>query len=258
MQSPAIYQTSLTIPTGATTGARIVIVGTTITGYYADGNIAWQLDVSTNDGLTTFFDLLGSPVGALLTNGLLQLTDSAGNQSQVFTKVPSDIAGDGAFHVTTTNAGLERVGMWLLDGEASGSPGQGAGAWVPSSVGNTLGAMAWQTPGLGSGWDTSVGFHQPVQYRIDAEDNLIIKGSIHATSGTPATTPFTLGNSYIPLFTFSTGILQTNGGNFKGWQQVKVIGLNDAPAGNVSLQGFAYAIGDIINFDICAPLGNLV
>ena len=259
MQSPAIYQTSLTIPSGATTGARIVIVGTTITGYYADGNVAWTLDVATNFGLSTFFDLLGSPEGANLANGLLQLLDSSGDLTQIFSKAPNNIVADGATHITSTVAAtLDRVGTWLLLGSTKNSPAQGCGAWVPSGPGDTSSAMTWVSPALGSGWDTSVGLHQPVQYRIDAEDNLIIKGSIHATSATPATTPFTLTPFYTPQFTFSTGILQTAGGSFKAFQQIKVLGVADTPAGAIILQGFSYAINDIIDFDISCPMGNLV
>ena len=115
--------------------------------------------------------------------------------------------------VTTTRLLLEFLSatagalavLKVLDqgGTASANVAVSGAALKISADGGTL--ATWQTVAnggisLGSGWasNTVAGGAQDLQYRLDAEDNLVITGTLHTTSATPAATIFTLPAAYRP------------------------------------------------------------
>jgi hypothetical protein len=99
----------------------------------------------------------------------------------------------GVPHVIATDAfGTSALDWWL------------SGSLRACDTGGT--PLVWQTVAnggvvLGTGWadDTTAGGTQKIQYRRDAQDNLIITGNVHNTSATPAATIFTLAAGYRPL-----------------------------------------------------------
>lgn len=138
-----------------------------------------------------------------------------------------------------------------IDGDSStiqlfGPGGTFAGAIVASEN--------WQIPVLGANWASGPGggggTYQPIQYRHDAEDNLVIVGSVHTTSAAPAATIFTLGanwrpakNQLIPIVTFG-GAVAANA-------------LRILTTGAVSLVTALAAANVDVYFQVCVPLGNI-
>lgn len=62
------------------------------------------------------------------------------------------------------------------------------GAIVKTSDWTGSNGTSWQTPTMSSGWATGPGVsgsYPPLKYRLDAEDNVHIHGTFHATSTTP-------------------------------------------------------------------------
>lgn len=134
-----------------------------------------------------------------------------------------------------------------------------SGAVVKTSdgIGNT--AEVWQVPGqtgmpaLGTGWAAgpSGGTVQPVQYRRDAEDNLVIVGAVHSTSTTPAATIFTLPAGYRPKIT------QRDPGvsNSAGTASARYVEVNSS--GAVSLGANLTTASTDVYFAVSVPLGNI-
>lgn len=77
-------------------------------------------------------------------------------------------------------------------------------------------ALQWQTPSLGTGWAAgpSGGSYRSLKYRLDAENNLVISGTVHTTSTTPASTIFTLSAGYIPKSDERPGVVSNQGGAY--------------------------------------------
>lgn len=213
--------TSLTIPTGATTGERIVIDGTTglISVYNQFGNLVDQIGgangaiISFTTGHTTDIALqegalllghadagfagAGSISGRLLPGGSIELDTGTGDSAHLDGAVALLLAGqDSQTTGSTTTPQLQ-----LADVDAS-SPVDVliSGSLIGTSLSGT--PNTWQTPVYGTGWagDSAVGgVLQPLQYRLDAQNNLIFDGVMHTTSATPAAVAFTLPAGYRPL-----------------------------------------------------------
>lgn len=130
--------------------------------------------------------------------------------------------------------------------------------WADVTTGWITGAWAklsetWQTPSVGTGWATgpSGGTVQAVQYRRDAEDNLIIVGAVHSTSTTPAATIFNLPAGYRPKITQrSPGV-----SNSAGTATARFAEVNSN--GNVSINANLTTTSTDVYFQVCVPLGNI-
>lgn len=114
----------------------------------------------------------------------------------------------------------------------------------------------WQTPSLGAGWSAgSIRSSLPLRYKIDGEDNLIVKGSVSCTTTTPAAVMFSVVAPYLPAGSYSlqqgVAIKQSAaGGSF-------AFGHGFITAGAVEVNGFTFTSGDIVSLDFSWPLGNL-
>lgn len=124
---------------------------------------------------------------------------------------------------------------------------QGAWEWHGSSPG-------WNAPVLGAGWASgpNAGNTQPFQWRVDAEDNVIMQGALHTTAAAPAATIFTLtagiGNT---TNAHRTGVIQNNGG------VITTLMCTVNSTGAVTLTPNPAAAGIDVYFQICAPRGHL-
>jgi hypothetical protein len=117
----------------------------------------------------------------------------------------------------------------------------------------------WQAPSVGSGWSTAaagISSSQPLQYRRDVLDNLVIYGQVEATSATPAATIFTLpAGEYRPKKPSYCAVTQlSSGGAYKGTGG-GIINVSGGVA--ISLTGLTVAVGDIFHLEACVPLGNI-
>jgi hypothetical protein len=122
---------------------------------------------------------------------------------------------------------------------------------------NLQGAFVpWQTPVLGAGWSAAnIRGALPLQYRIDAEDNLVVKGSVSVTSTTPATGVFTVVAPYAPTgdYALQEGLILKQNSSGLGF----AFGHGFINSGVVSQNGLTFTLGDIVSFDFSWPLGNI-
>lgn len=141
----------------------------------------------------------------------------------------------------------------LIDSaSASDVDGHIPGSWIRTT--NTGALFTWQTPtGLGTGWalGPSSGTVQNLQYRFDAENNLVMIGAIHSTSTTPAATVFTLPSAYRPAIT-QRGSLVSNSG---GVATARFFEINSN--GGVLVMANLTTSGTDVYFNATVPLGNI-
>ena len=124
-------------------------------------------------------------------------------------------------------------------------------AWITSAW--IKEAEVWHVPSLGSGWAAgpSGGTVQHVQYRLDAEDNLVIVGAVHSTSTTPAATIFTLPAGWRPAVTQrSPGV-----SNSAGTATARYVEVNSS--GAVSINANLTTSSTDVYFQVCVPMGNI-
>jgi hypothetical protein len=122
-------------------------------------------------------------------------------------------------------------------------------------VNDTGSIYAWQNPTLGSNWSTSsIRSGRPLQYRLDALDNVVLTGSVNCTSTTPSQPIFTLPAPYAPN---SNQVFlvhhQTSGGSL-----VNVCTGFVTTGGAVELFSTGtITSGDIFTLNATLPVGNI-
>lgn len=138
----------------------------------------------------------------------------------------------------------------IIDGASSTIQLNGSGTFA----GAIKALENWQIPVLGANWATGPFgggvTDQPIQYRHDAEDNLVIVGSVHTTSAAPAATIFTLGANWRPLKNQLIPIV-TRGAT------VVVNAMHILTTGAVSLVTALAAANVDVYFQVCVPMGNI-
>jgi hypothetical protein len=104
----------------------------------------------------------------------------------------------------------------------------------------------WHTPTFANGWQAGPtgGTVQPMRYRRDAQDNLVIVGSAH---GGTATTLFTLPAGWRPATTQRGAAVNNSGGT----AAVCFYEVNSSGAVSIS------AVNGDTYFQVCVPLGHL-
>jgi hypothetical protein len=114
-------------------------------------------------------------------------------------------------------------------------------------------ADTWTTPVVGSGWSVGPagGSFLGVRYRADSEDNLIIVGTMHTTSATPAATLFTLDANHRPQTNQREPIVSANG------TAVTALYVEIDTTGVVKLSTTPAAANVDVHFRVQAPLGTL-
>lgn len=274
MQFQGQYQRSLTIPTGATSGARIVIDGNagTISVYNASNQLVTLIGGS--DGSLTVF---GSTVFAKLVSGAIQLgqivngapdTANAGQmlavsgapgdliiESAVDPGIPSnDRASIGLFggaqNQKTGSTGnptiqvFDTAGNSDVDINLSGTVIQNQDVPIPYS---------WTEPPLNAGWDTAaIRSGRPFQVRRDAQNNVVLTGSLDTTSTTPANPICNVG------FTFSSNqsfvvVHQNSGGSLVNM----CVGFVTTTGQLEIFSAGSIAVGDIFTFNATLPIGTI-
>lgn len=112
----------------------------------------------------------------------------------------------------------------------------------------------WQTPAYNPGWagDSAVGgVLQSLQYRIDAQNNLVLDGVMHTTSATPSSVAFTLPSGYHPTGKGRRFITMSN---TSGLVPVYV---TVGTSGDVSVTNNPSASNVDVMFEVSIPLGAL-
>lgn len=229
MEFIGTFITFLIIPTGATTGQRITInVGNdgAIKVYNSSGQLVSFIGGPA--GAIVSYDP-ATTQSVALARGVIQWDDSTypSHGGAIDWAFGDSAATNPAVLVLASGSNPTYDDNIFLDLFSGTSPGTqdtnphveirdllgtsiGTNIWVSGSIlkaaktgiGSDLTSYKWQFPTLGAGWasgsSTAGSAFEPIAYRLDAEDNLIITGTFNATSLTPAATVFTLPSPYIP------------------------------------------------------------
>ena len=273
MQYPNPYYVSFVIPTGATSGARIVLNG--ITGEIEIYNSANQL-VDRIGGAQGFIRNIDPSTGleVSLGNGELNFPVSRAKITQNTGNNGLDLESGIPFPAGTNRRSI----LELIQGTTTGVTGTTNAAtakFVPESGAlaedvyvagsvvfcDTSGVITtWQTPGytvnFAAGSTASVNY-QNLQYRFDNQNNVFIEGAFHALNALAAGAYgiFTLPAgppTYRPAKIHAVPGLHVSAADaFKA-----TIRVNVDPTGAVALvTTVAIAVNDNFYFQIFAPLG---
>ncbi|WP_420010355.1 hypothetical protein [Streptomyces collinus] len=177
------------------------------------------------------------------------------NTPLVFIESPTNSATPGATATLSLYGGPQTSNGDVL----SEAIVDAARTWINSNAAWVTGAWtklneAWQTPAsLGTGWAAgpSGGTVQPLQFRTDAMDNLVIDGAVHTTSTTPAATIFTLPTGYRPKVTRRSPGVSNSGGT----ATARYAEINSN--GNVSINANIATASTDVYFEVSVPLGNI-
>lgn len=259
--------TTLVIPTGATTGARVVIDGTTgfITVYNAANQAVDTIggpngDITSTDGTSNITLASGEILFGNTANtvaGVIQvLIDSlfiTGPASAAFPVASQLFFGDGTGSATGTTSPAVHV--------RSGTGGAAdlivQGTVLHATAGGTV--ASWQVPTPSAGFalgSAASANYQNMQFRLDAENNLMVCGTMQATApgAAGAYTLFVLPAAYRPLkIQAATGVHVSNVDVTKA-----VLRVNVDLSGSVGIYTTAaVAVGDGFYFSVTVPLGNI-
>lgn len=274
MQYPVPAYTTFVIPTGATTGARIVFDGTTgLILVYNSSNVlvdsiggpagdiiqsGTSRSVGIQNGFLTFFTP-GTDVNGLIFAGspgslTLESGRSAPTKSVVFLELnegPQAIVGP---------TGTEPYAQFYDNTGSSVVSVLVSGAVVATTING--GRETWHVPGAVANWvpgsSAGGGVYQNIQYRHDSENNVIVQGAIHATAAFAAgnRSILTLPVGYRPAKVFNgCDIFHTNAADAG---VVDYIRWNISTGGNFSISSTAaFAINDNLYIYAVIPLGDL-
>lgn len=316
-------QTSLTLPTGATSGARIVLDGTSdlISIYNSSGTLVDTIG-GANGALTigatsgghfvfdptvntlTAFDNVGHLSASWdVSSGIITYLDNTslsfvqiGNQAISLGNItsagmlPTASQISAAAHILPVNATLDitslvqvptapdsaRIGLEpgtaatvtgstgpvvTIDSPVSGTV---TDLWVTGSIIKTNTSnfnlpYTWQLPTAAANFQlgsTASANYQVMQYRFDAQNNLIVEGAMSATNNLAAGayTLFTLPAAYRPQAIHATAGIHASGGDVTK----ATIRVNVDLTGAVGIYTTsAIAINDNFYWSITVPLGNI-
>lgn len=259
--------TTLVIPTGATTGARVVIDGTT--GFISVYNAANQLvdTIGGSSGAIT----VQSPGAEIieLVNGQLEF-----GTGDIQTQFPSVVTSTGIGQLTLrsgSNAGLPLNFQAQLALNQAVNPGGRASAVLSEKASaaptdllvggaaiaatNAGAAYTWQTPSYAANWSGTTSFAglgggEGLRFRRMVEDDVWLYGLATSAAGA-GTTVFTLPAGYFSAShtTYDT-VLRNRGGT------ITALPLALSTAGAV-LVGAAPNAGDEYLFNVRVPLENI-
>lgn len=294
MEFPGVYQTSFTIPTGATSGERITLDGTrgAIFIYSSAGNLIGSLagmagtdpagnaypvgftefaDVNTNIAFTNIFS-------GIVYEGFLANRSSTpdythisflGAQSPLTSEYQSPwTAGNSTVQVLYTAASGSSMGVNSpnVAFQANGSVTTDLFMSIIGAIAggdSTNGIASWQTPSYNTNWSATGTFNTqgvtPLHYRKDAENNLWLYGAFLAGAVLPGTTVFVLPTSYRPLSLFGGGNFLLDCSRLSGGA-VTVGKLRVDTSGNVvvaNVNGLGLAVNDQFFANGRIPLGQI-
>lgn len=256
MQPDETFQTKITLPTGATSGTRIVIDGVagTITGYYADNRIAFQLETSP---AAAIIDLQDDPAPhtAGFYNGTLVLTGNSPINTLVNAFSMNWDTSVQNMVLSMLNAAGNQ-GRMTLNNFVGGSAGVNNLAWSQTAPISVWNAPTMVAP-FASGSTSSVS-NRALQWMIDAQDNFILAGFVHLTAGIAAGTQTicTTGVTFQNLWN-TADVTHTNNVGALYSTEWKEVGTN--LLGSFALHNTgASNINDNYEIYFCRPLGQLL
>lgn len=241
--------TEIIIPTGATSGERIEIMGNSITAYYADDQVAWAGTVEPTASLASYSDdPPATRLASAIFNGQLRLSFTGDLSSFLSSAVLDCESADGSVTIELIDAS-DNTGFLNVTRTANSRA-----AVLPKGA-------TWQTPSYNANWAASTLFGTqtgmtPLRFRVDGEDNLIIGGCFVAGATAPASNIFALPSIYRPAGQFVLPLGKNAAGTIT-WTAAYI----SAPAGNLNTNtqlgstvtaGATYAIPMTT-----VPLGNL-
>lgn len=225
-------------------GGTHVTIGAdgTITGYYADGRKAYDLVPGANAAITSYQDA-AVPQGASLTQGAVTFYEDTTHPNTLNASVAiSGGTGNGAIQFTVDSNGT----LFTLNA-------------LPASTGNLALApfVGPATPTPGANF-ASGGFANelPLQYRIDAEDNLYLVGAFSYTGASLA------ANSTSTIFTLPAAFRPAKGLRFPVYQSSGAAGTY---CSGIVQTGGAFIIqnptlaatGAVFELSVKIPMGNI-
>lgn len=270
----------------AQTGSRIVLDGPsgTFKVYDSAGDLGSYIGPGGGGGpVILSFEVGGSEFSAMWNGScLVGLGDPVGDFNALRNAGGLKELGDGGVFVENTitaalpveasmylqggtllagapgTAGLPRIYLTSNIGQGAAGPADTivSSAIIKADQSDPLTPLTWQTPSLGAGWQfTSIRGALPLRYRIDAEDNLIIKGSVSCTTTTPATAVFPVVAPYLPIgaYALQQDLIMKQSAAGAAF----TFGHGFITGGNVEQNGLTFTVGDIISYDVSWPLGNL-
>lgn len=273
MQYPVPAYTTFTIPTGATTGARIVFDGTTgLIKVYNSSNVLVDTiggpagdiiqsgtarSVGIQNGFLTFFTP-GSNVNGLLYAqfaGNMTMDSGTSGVSKISSRFELN-EGDQAITVPGTTEPqfqfFDNTGSSVVSGLVSG-------ALQHSTING--GTEAWQTPTMAANFaigSTASATYQNIQCRKDVQNNLIVTGALHATAALAAGNRviFTIPAGYRPLKAFNgADIFHTTAADAPVADTIR---WNIAASGSFAIGNTAaFTLNDNLYINACIPLGNI-
>jgi len=170
--------------------------------------------------------------------------------------VQSSIVLEGSSTLSTLTAILSQAVFWAHTGDLRVlGTGQVQNWWSKQDNAGT--ALTWQTPSYAANWAASTTFNtssnwSPLQYRLDAEDNLWLVGCFKAT-GVVTNPVFMLPAGYRPAGQWPLYLQQNAAGT------VTVIALEVGSSGNVNIltqNGGSLASGREYLVNSRIPMGN--
>lgn len=282
------YQASLTLPTGATSGARIVLDGASseLLVYDMDGNLIGSIspvDTTDPEGNTVYQGIVnyaGEEYVQLGFGNLILGVQPDPNDPAFQPQVGLvGVVGDSSaiFLQSATNQDLPHIATMLLRGgdttkpvsdpdyphAAIGDSSQGTALWsegplIKADLNGNL--YTWQTPTFASGWSSATTLNGntgflPMEFRMMGEDDVWVLGA--ATSSGTGATLFTLPAAYRPpagARCLLDAYFFTGSAVVAGHVQVTEAG---AVAANASLSGVTPAAGLQVFVNGKFPLKNV-
>lgn len=274
MQYPVPAYTTFVIPTGATTGARIVFDGTTgMILVYNSANLLVDT-IGGPDG--AIFQTSGTNFSVTLRFGGIEFNSP---NNVIVGSVSEQSAGDVSIFSGTSNVAFVQCELDVREGTSSATPtGSEPRVVVFDTAATSVASLyasgvvgkadingnpeTWHVPGAIVNWvpgsSAGGGVYQNIQYRKDNQDNVIVQGAIHATAAFAAgnRTILTLPAGWRPAKVFNgCDIFHTNAADAG---VVDYIRWNIATNGNFSISSTAaFAINDNLYIYAVIPLGAM-
>lgn len=127
-----------------------------------------------------------------------------------------------------------------------------SGTVIKNNDGGT--PYTWQAATItGTGWaiGPTLGTTQNLQYRFDAEDNLVMIGAVHTTTNAPTNPIFTLPAAYRPVTEQRVGCI-TNAANVATARFVQI-----TASGNVNCFALPSAASTDLQIALTVPMGHI-
>lgn len=170
----------------------------------------------------------------------------------------------GAFGTATGAPGVPHLDLTGAPGQVADVRTTGSLVKIDPSSGGLMSPYTWQPWAPNTGWANgdSVGSFQPIQYRLDAQDNLIVCGVIHTTAAMTAGAHQISAAPLPAAYRLKTGaaVPKLPGGEHTDsagtWKAQVLVSMTST--GNVNIMSSsAIATGDNVYVYAVIPLGNV-